>query len=54
MYPIGHIGMSKKQWREVMLFSEQEKLDGDFVLNTIKKRYGEEISTGGKNRPKES
>ena len=37
---MGHIGMTKKQWREVMQFNDKMKLDSGIVLNLVKQFYG--------------
>ena len=42
MHTLLHIGMLKRQWKEVMqLDFKSDKLDGDSVLNLIKKMYGD-------------
>ena len=37
---MGHIGMTKKQWREVMQFNDKMKLDSGIVLNLVRQFYG--------------
>lgn len=41
MYAMAHIGMRKKQWREVMQLDKKEKLNGETILKMIKKVYGD-------------
>jgi hypothetical protein len=37
---MGHIGMTKKQWRDVMLFNETMKLDAKLILDLVRQFYG--------------
>ena len=41
MFFMGHIGMTKKQWREVMQFNETTKFNGNEVLNLVKRFFGD-------------
>ena len=37
---MGHIGMTKRQWRDVMQFDGNTKLNGDAILNLVRQFYG--------------
>lgn len=39
MYPMGHVGMRKKQWRELMNLTENNKLNGETILKKIEEFY---------------
>ncbi len=41
MFFMGHIGMTKKQWREVMQFDQTNKLTGNEILNLVRQFYGD-------------
>jgi hypothetical protein len=46
MYPMGHIGMTKKNWRQAIELEEEEQsgnLDGDLVLKKLFQIYGKEF-----------
>ena len=40
MYPMGHIGMKKSNWKKVMQLSDANILNGKFVLNKIDSYFG--------------
>ena len=42
MFPMGHIGMTKKNWRQAVELDEGN-LDGDSVLKKLFKMYGKEF-----------